>query len=83
MPVWSPFDRREIAADIARGCVFLAQQGGEPCATVTLVEDDIVWPAAAAALYVHRLASAQKELGAHLLAWAYRGTWKSLYQRDL
>ena len=128
LPVWSGFDRRELAADIARRCVFLA----DACATVTLVEEDLVWPTAAAALYVHRLASARRGMGAQLLTWAgrlalerrksclrletwaenrrmrdyyerhgfrhvtdrfypadaavpqdYRGTWKSLYQRDL
>jgi ribosomal protein S18 acetylase RimI-like enzyme len=71
-----PFPQNEIAGAIERGEVYVAELGGEPVATVTLLWDDPrYWgdrPADAA--YVHKLAvrraCAGRRIGSAIVEWA-------------
>jgi hypothetical protein len=72
LPVWSEFDRDEIAADISAGRVHLAKEQGTLRGAVTLVESDALvlgWDERAA-LYLHRLVSSRRGAGALLIGWA-------------
>jgi len=71
-----PFPRKEIAAAIGRGEVYVAEVDGEAVATVTLLaEDPAYWGERSPdALYVHKLAvrrdRAGRGIGAALVDWA-------------
>lgn len=73
-----PFPRDQIADAIARGEVFVAEEDGEPVATVTILTDDPqYWGAQPPdALYVHKLAVARahagRGLGTDVIEWADR-----------
>ena len=69
--VWSPFDRDELARDIAEGCVHVAKEHGLIGGAVTLLESEpLLWEDDAAALYLHRLVSARRGAGALLIRWS-------------
>jgi GNAT superfamily N-acetyltransferase len=70
-----PFPRKEIAAAIARGEVFVGEIASRPVATVTvLAADPLFWGQRPPdALYIHKLAVARDHsgqgLGAELVDW--------------
>jgi GNAT superfamily N-acetyltransferase len=72
VPVWSEFDRAQVAADVVASQVYAAKQGGAILGAVTLVESEpLVWGAdGGAALYLHRLASSRRGAGALLIRWS-------------
>ena len=69
--VWNDFDRSQLAADIAAGCVHLAKEEGTIGGAVTLLDsEELLWQDGCDALYLHRLVSARRGSGALLIGWS-------------
>jgi GNAT superfamily N-acetyltransferase len=70
-----PFPRDELAAAVERGEIFVAEEDGDPIATVTVLDaDPVYWGERPPdALYVHKLVvrrdRAGRGLGADPVAW--------------
>jgi GNAT superfamily N-acetyltransferase len=70
-----PFPRDQLAAAVGRGEVFVAEEDGDPIATVTvLTADPVYWGERPPdALYIHKLVvrrdRAGRGLGADIVAW--------------